>query len=96
MSKMRIFVRHYCANCGSQVTPSSKFERMTLAPDTEILLTSFNNRDVDGRVGWCFGCKRRTGEGWQALDRLTETEILQKYIARRGVHIRLRNHRKSA
>ncbi len=96
MRQMRIFVRHYCMNCGSQVTPSSKFEKMTLAPDEDILLRSYNSRDKDSRVGWCFGCKKRTGEGWQRLDRLTEMEILQKYIARRGVRIRPKRFKKSA
>ena len=82
---MRMFVRHYCRECGAQLTPFSKFEERTESPypgkvQSSVLLSSYNNNHPDERIAWCFSCC-----GMRECRRLTEREIWQLYLYRNGV-----------
>jgi hypothetical protein len=85
----RLYVRHYCSKCGSRVFPFDKYENLTEytpkvgKPHTPIkrpLLYSYNQRDPDNRVAWCWACDKM-----MPCERLTEREIYRLYIARDGV-----------
>lgn len=77
-------VHYYCTKDDSRVFPFSKWEGLTLAPNTNVLLKSFNHKvGEDDRVGWCWSCK-----AFRPLRRLGEVEILRMYVTRRGVRMR--------
>lgn len=89
--------RHFCENCDNRVLPYDSFERDTEAPElgasgTRILLASANTAlartdpDNPSRIAWCFACKR-----WTETYRLTQGDLVQRYLNRRGVEFR---HRK--
>ena len=86
--RIKIYVRHHCKYCGSRIFPFDKFEQRTevtsmVNKQRKILLYSANTKDVNNRVAWCWACK-----AFVPCRRLTEDEILELYLRRRGVSMR--------
>ena len=86
-TRFHMKVRHHCADCGARIIPFDSFERQTEAPVEKgaraVLLYSYNHRNKEDRLAWCWSCK-----GWRRAKRLLEDEILAMYQRRRGVYVR--------
>ena len=86
--RIRIYVRHYCSECGSRIFPFDKYEDRTevssMAKNGQrILLKTANHKDADNRVAWCWSCNQ-----FVDCQRLEEDDFLQRYIKRKGVSVR--------
>lgn len=85
----REYVEHHCTNCNARITPFSKFEAETQAPDKGarggfVLLRSFNAAHREARRAYCWSCKEMV-----VCERLTEDEIIRMYLDRDGVGYRM-------
>lgn len=86
--RIREYVQHKCDDCGSLVRPYTKFDAETVAPELgkkgqEILLRTYNSYNPENRIGWCWSCK-----DFRGLTRVSEAEIWNMYLRRRGVVVR--------
>lgn len=91
--RMREVVWHFCENCHARISPYTKFDAETEAPElgrsgASILLRSFNNANPEDKLAYCLSCKT-----FVRCERMTETEIWTMYLNRRGVVVRFKRLR---
>ena len=86
--RTKLRVRHFCAVCDSRVFPFDSYDVRVVAPvkgklGGDILQTTFNARDPDNRICWCWSCEKRT-----PAKRETELEFKVRYLSRPGIKYR--------
>lgn len=93
--RLRVVVsgRHFCSTCANRVFPYDGMEKQTEAPITmggrgRVLLFSSNAYRAahdEAKIAYCWVCER-----FVETERVTQGDLIQRYLTRRGVTVRFK------